>query len=362
MSREDNSTRRIEFCFFIGTILFTLGMGSKAPSDPLPAGDPGVKKLVVVCTLPTLEAITKEVGGDSTEAISLAKGDQDPHFVTPTPVLMQKTRQADLFLEVGMSLEIWADQVVGGSGNPGISTGTIGRVVASAGIPPLEVPVVISREMGDIHPQGNPHIWLDPVRAKRMAANIARALETKAPSQREYFRSRLKSFEERIDKNLYGEELVKLVGTRTLDRLALAGRLPGFLEANEVGGRKLSSIAGGWIRKTESLRGVKVIEYHKVWIYFARTFGFQLQGTIEERPGIPPGPQYLQALTHQAKMEGVRLILVDNFYDLALPERVARDSGASVVVLPNQVRGEEGIDDYVQLIDYIIDRLLRKMK
>src|SRR5262252_517583 len=88
------------------------------------------KKVRVVCTLPTLKALTDEVGGNRVEVIALAKGDQDPHFVTPTPVLMQRTRQADLFIENGFSLELWADQVANGSGNTKIFRGTPGRIVA----------------------------------------------------------------------------------------------------------------------------------------------------------------------------------------------------------------------------------------
>src|SRR5262245_748298 len=75
------------------------------------------KKITVVCTLPTLRALVEEVGGDKVDVTALAKGDQDPHFVTPTPVLMRKTREAVLFIENGFSLELWADEVVNGSGN-----------------------------------------------------------------------------------------------------------------------------------------------------------------------------------------------------------------------------------------------------
>ncbi len=339
------------------------GTAAAWAAEPGPAAaPPAEEKLVVVCTLPTLEALVREVGGDQVETVSLAKGDQDPHFVSPTPVLMQKTRRADLFVEVGMSLELWADQVVVGSGNPGISTGTEGRVVASAGISRLEIPAVISREMGDIHPQGNPHMWLDPVRAKRMAGNIERALETKRPALAGAFRERLKSFEDRIDGALYGPELMKAVGVKTLDRLALEGRLQVFLQSNEFGGKKLTELAGGWLRKAAPLRGMKAVEYHKVWVYFSHAFGLDLRGTIEERPGIPPGPQYLNKITQLIRDQGVKLILVDNFYDPALPRKVGEDGGAPVVMLPNQVRGEEGITNYFQLMDYIFDELLKASK
>src|SRR5882672_485127 len=145
---------------------------------------PGVaqgKKLSVVCTLPTLKALTQEIGGDRVEVTALARGDQDPHFVTPTPTLMKKTRGAALFIENGFSLELWADEVVNGSGNSRIFRGTSGRIVAGAGISALEIPSVISRELGDIHPQGNPHVWLDPLLAKVEAGNICEALKATDP-------------------------------------------------------------------------------------------------------------------------------------------------------------------------------------
>ncbi|MBI1998306.1 MAG: zinc ABC transporter substrate-binding protein, partial [Deltaproteobacteria bacterium] len=152
------------------------------------------KKVQVVSTLPTLKALTAEVGGNRVDVIALARGDQDPHFVTPTPVLMQKTRQADLLVQVGFSLELWADQVANGSGNPKIFRGTPGRIIASNGISALEVPAVLSREFGDIHPQGNPHVWLDPLLAKAQAGNIAEALKSFDPGGATYYESRKNDF------------------------------------------------------------------------------------------------------------------------------------------------------------------------
>ncbi len=299
--------------------LATIGAGTSG----FPAPE---EKLLVVATLPTLEALAQEVGGDRIETVSLAKGDQDPHFVSPTPVLMQKTRRADLFIEVGMSLELWAEAVVAGSGNPRIATGTP-----------------------------------DPVRAKRMAANIERGLEARAPSGAEYFRARLKSFEERVDQSLYGKDLLKLVGARTLDRLCLEGRLQSFLDSNEVGGKKLRASAGGWLAVATPLRGAKALEYHKVWIYFARTFGLDLRGTIEERPGIPPGPQHLQATIKKIESEKIPLVLVDNFYDPQTPRRIAEEGGAQMVLLPNQVRGEPQITTYFELIDRLIREIAKPL-
>jgi zinc/manganese transport system substrate-binding protein len=332
-----------------------LGVAVTAPSE-------AAAKKKIACTLPTIEGLVKEVGGDKVESFSLAAGDQDPHFVSPTPSLMKGVREADLLLEIGMQLEIWADEVANGSGNPRIFRGAPGRIVLSNGVPKLEVPSVVTRAEGDIHPEGNPHVWLDPVRAKLLAENVAKALKTVDPQDAAYFEGRLRDFQRRVDRALFGDRLIELVGASKLSRLALSGRLHEFLEANEFEGKKLSEYAGGWLGKGRALRGQRVVEFHKVWVYFAQTFGFQLVGTIEERPGIQPGPRHLNQLVETMKRQRVRLVLVDNFYEPALPQRVAQEAGARVVLLPNQVRGERGVDSYFGLIDHVLDAIVDELK
>jgi len=330
-----------------------LGASSIAGAEP---------KKQVACTLPTIEALVREIGGDKVEAFSLAAGDQDPHFVSPTPSLMKRVREADLMLEIGMQLEMWADEVANGSGNPRIFRGSKGRVAVSTGIPKLEVPDTLTRAQGDIHPEGNPHLWLDPMRAKMMAGNIAAALKTVAPEHAAYFDGRLKDFQQRVDRAFFGDELLEIVGSKKLTRLALDGRLGEFLESNDFNGKKLFDRAGGWVAKARPLRGQKVVEFHKVWAYFAASFGFQLVGTIEEKIGIAPGPRHVRETIDLVKREGVKLIFVDNFYDSALPERIAREAGARVVTLPNQVRGEKGIDDYFALVDHVLEKALAGLR
>ena len=320
------------------------------------------KKIQVVCTLPTLKAFVEEIGGGRVEAISLAKGDQDPHTVTPTPVLMRRTRNADLFVENGFSLEMWADEVVNGSGNTKIFRGTPGRVIASSGISALEIPSILTRELGDIHPQGNPHVWLDPLLAKVAARNICEALKRTDPSGTDYYASRLEDFGRRIDTALFGPDLVRVIGPQKLTRLVWSGELQNFLNSNKLGGKPLSSLQGGWLKQADALRGKKAVEFHKVWVYFARVFGLQLVGTVEERPGIPPGPQHVRQVTELVRSQKIPLILVDNFYDASLPNSIGRQTGATVLVLPNQVEGDTGIKTYFDLITHLVQELTSAIK
>src|SRR5262249_34299565 len=140
-----------------------------APVAPTPQSNE--KPLEVVTTLGVLASLASEVGGTRVHAEALADPRQDPHYVEPKPTLMQKARAADLFIEVGLQLELWGEKVASGSGNPKIQMGQPGRVVASTGVQTLELPAVLSREWGDVHPYGNPHVWLDPLNAKTMAEN-----------------------------------------------------------------------------------------------------------------------------------------------------------------------------------------------
>lgn len=343
--------RSLKFLCFIVAALLAL---------PLHAAEK--KKLNVVCTLPTLKGLVQEIGGERVDVIALAKGDQDPHFVSPTPVLMKKTREADLFFENGFSLELWANEVANGSGNSRIFRGNPGRVVAGKGIAALEIPSVLSREQGDIHPEGNPHVWLDPLLAKVEAANICDALKIADPEGATYYDMRKTDFNNRIDTAMFGTDLLKLVGIQKLSRLVASGQLYDFLQNNKIGSEPLNAKAGGWIKAAEPMRGLKAYEFHKVWVYFARAFGIQLVGTIEERPGIPPGPQHVRDLTDRIKNEKIPLILVDNFYDPALPLNIARETGAKVVILPNQMEGDPGINTYFDLINHIIGKINEALK
>jgi zinc/manganese transport system substrate-binding protein len=322
-----------------------------------PAHSGAFEKKKVMVTLAAVKSITDALAGDDFEVTALAKPDQDPHNVTPTPTLMKKLREADLFIEIGLQLELWADQVANGSGNPNLAKGAKGRLVASAGISREEVPAVIDRSEGDIHPEGNPHIWIDPIRAKQIADNIAAGLKSVAPETSAAVDERLKKFKDRIDEAIFGADLVKEVGARTLTRKALDGSLPKWLEE-----KKLTGKLGGWLKKAESLRGVKVLEYHKTWVYLAKLLGFEIVGGIQSKPGVEPGPKHIEELKALIASQKVKLIIVDNFYDPSVPNKLGRDTGVKVAIVPGQPGGESGTSDYVEFIGFVIDRLVEAAK
>jgi len=314
-------------------------------------------KLKVVTTLSVLRSLAQEVGGDLVDAQELADPAQDPHFVQPRPTLMKKAREADVFIEIGLQLEMWAQKVVDGAGNPRIQPGQPGRIVASSGIPTLEQPQTLSREWGDVHPYGNPHVWLDPVRARKMAANIAAGLERVDPAHQAAYQANLKAFTDRLDQALFGEQLVKQVGASKLCRLCEQNQLDEFLAK-----RNLNEKLGGWLKKAEPLKGRPIVTYHKTFIYFANRFGMTIPLEIEEKPGIPPSAKHVDSVVTRVLENKVRTIVHEDYYPRASSDYVAEKTGAKVVPVPVDLSTEEGASDYFQFIDTLLDRILASEK
>ncbi|HEV8112449.1 MAG TPA: metal ABC transporter substrate-binding protein [Planctomycetota bacterium] len=330
-------------------ILHLVALSLFPAAQPAPAAAP----LKVVTTLSILKDLAREVGGDLVQVESLSDPREDPHYVQPRPTLMTRAREADVFIEIGLQLELWGGKVVEGSGNPKIQSGQPGRVIASAGIPTLELPQQLSREWGDVHPFGNPHIWLDPLNAKDMAANIAQGFERVDPAHKSEYEERLKSFQTRIDNALFGEALVKEVGGRQLARRARDGGLDNWLKD-----KGLSDKLGGWLKRAAPLKGRPIVTYHKSQIYFAERFGLKIPIEIEEKPGIPPSARHRDAVVELIKKQGVKTILEEVFYERGAADYLAKETGAHVVVVPIDIGPDVGIATYFDLIDNVVNRLL----
>lgn len=324
--------------------------GAETPTD---------KAVKVVTTLPHLAAIAREVGGERVSVTSLTTGRLDPHFIQPTPKLMRELQAADLFVENGLSLEPWSERVIDGSRNPRVRVLQPGHVYASKGIVALEVPILVTRAQGDLHAQGNPHIWLDPLRAKQMAANIVEGLKRVDPDHANDYAVRLLAFERRVDEALFGDELVALFGGKALSAMAQKGRLFSFLEKKTYKGKPLIDRLGGWLGRAQVLRGKKIVFYHRSWIYFTTRFGLNIAGYVEEKPGIPASARHRAHLTQLINKEGIQVVALASFYSEKLTQQVVSDTQAKVIVLPLDVGGAEGADDYFSLMDTILNRLVQ---
>jgi len=311
-------------------------------------------KLRILTTHTVLKSLAGEVGGEHVSVTSLATGKEDPHAITAKPSYMVDARKADLFIKLGMEMEIGYEQlVIDGSRNSKIRFQQPGYLDASLEALRLEVPQTkVDRSMGDVHPLGNPHYWLDPYNGRRIAKSIADKLEELDPAHASDYQRRCADFEKRLDLAMFGEDLVNRVGGDRLWSLEAAGQLEAFLQKEG-----LQDSAGGWYRQMRPLRNTEMITYHRSWTYFANRFGLKIVGELEPKPGIPPSPGHLRHIIATAQSGDAEMILMEPYYDRKAADFVAQKTGLRVVEVANAVGGQPGVTDYFTLIGNVIHKL-----
>jgi zinc/manganese transport system substrate-binding protein len=279
--------------------------------------------LRVVATTEDLASITREVGGNRVTVVGLAKGYQDPHFVDPKPSFIFEVSRADLLVVVGRELEIgWLRPLITSSRNAKIQVGASGYLDASEKVKILEIPTgQITRAMGDVHPQGNPHYWLDPGNGRRMAQAIRDRLTQLDPAGKATFDAGYASFDTRL----------------------------GAAEKK-------------WDAIMAPYKGTKIVTYHRSWPNFMERFGLDVMGYVEPKPGIPPSPSHTIALIGEMKRQGVKLIVVEPYFDLKTPQSIAKQVGGQVLVFAPSVGGTKQATDYIQLFEYDVNLLAAALK
>src|SRR6186997_1033155 len=286
-------------------------------------GSEAFAAIKVVATTEDLASLAREVGGDKVQVDALAKGYQDPHFVDPKPSFILQVSRADLLIVVGRELEIgWLPPLVQQSRNAKVQPGAAGYLDASLQARILDIPQgQVTRAMGDVHPQGNPHYWLDPENGKIIARSIAEKLAQLRPDDRQYFDQRATDFSARV-----------------------------------------SEAEKRWLAAMAPYKGTKVVTYHRSFPNFAERFGLDVIGYVEPRPGIPPSPQHTLDLINEMKRQNVKLVLVEPYFDLKTPNSIGRETGAEVLVMPPSVGGTKDVADYFKLFDYDLNLLVNAIK
>jgi len=288
----------------------TLALLALAVAVPTAAS---AKTLEVVTTTEDLAAIINEIGQKHVNAVSIAKGYQDPHFVDAKPSYLLKLKKADLLAVVGLELEVgWLPPLLTNARNPRILPGSAGFMDSSEGCDILQKPVgAIDRSMGDIHPSGNPHYWLDPENGRVIARHAARKLAELDPEDAADFQKNLATFES-----------------------------------------ALTEKEKAWSAQATAFKGVKVITYHNSFPNFAKAFGLDVVNHVEPKPGVPPSPNHVQELVAQITSEKVPLLLIEPYFDEKLPMKIGAQTGAQVLIFPPSVGGDPSVKTYFDLFDH----------
>ncbi|MBI2828046.1 MAG: zinc ABC transporter substrate-binding protein [Acidobacteria bacterium] len=281
-------------------------------------------KLNVVTSTEDLASIAREVGGDKVAVVALAKGYQDPHFVDAKPSFILTMNRADLYIAVGRELEIgWLPPLVNSSRNAKIQPGARGYLDASLTVHILEIPTgQITRAMGDVHPLGNPHYWLEPGNGRLIAQAVRNKLSEISPADNALFARRYDDFD-----------------------------------------RRLAAAEKRWDAAMAPYKGTKLVTYHRSWPNFMDRFGLQVIGYVEPKPGIPPSPSHTLDLIEEMKRGGIKLIVVEPYFSLKTPQAIANQiPGGKVLVLAPSVGGVKEVADYIQLFEYNVKLLAGALK
>jgi len=281
------------------------------------------RKLKVVTTLSDFASLAQTIGGDRVDTDSIAKGYQDPHFVEPKPSFILKLHDADVLIVAGLELEIgYLPPLLDQARNEKIRPTGAGYLDASVGCDILDRPTgVVTRAMGDVHPYGNPHYWLDPNNGRVIARAIAAKLGALDPAGAADYAKNLADFEAR-----------------------------------------LTAAEARWKARIAPFKGTKIVTYHSSWPNFAKAFSLDVVGFLEPKPGIPPTPQHKLEIINLMREQKVPLILMEVYFDRKDPDFVASKTGARVVMIPPSVGGEPAAKDYLSLFDVDVEKIVSALE
>ena len=283
---------------------------------------PAAAALKVFACEPEWGSLAQELGGDKVSVSSATTALQDPHRVEARPSLIARIRSADLVVCSGSELEVgWLPLLMTQAGNSRIQPGSPGFLEASQYVVKIEIPKVIDRSLGDIHPGGNPHIHLDARNIARVADVLAERLVQLDPGNADAYKARASSFRERW-----------------------------------------RSAVSRWEQQGARLKGVPIVVYHKDASYFINWLGAREVGSLEPIPGIPPTPAHLAELVERMRREPAKVIIYSAYNSPQAAMFLSERTNIPAVMLPYTVGGSDKAKELFGLFDDTIARLLAAVK
>jgi len=275
--------------------------------------------LNVVVTIPVLKDWAERIGGSHVKVVSLMSGLESEHTYSPRPNDLVAIRKARVLLEVGVGLEVWVSSLVKNSGNSSLRVVTTSKGIAL--IRNHEQHDEATKTLQARHQAGNPHVWLDPENAKIMMRHITDAFIKMDPGHASDYRNNQAAYLRQLDQV----------------QAELAERL-------------------------HSIADRRVVVYHPAWPYFARRFGIQIAGEIISQPGAEPSAHHLQELITLIRKEHIRVIVSEPQLNQKIPEVLARETGAHVVVLTPLPGGIAGVETYLDMLRHNILQLAQALE
>lgn len=277
-------------------------------------------KVNIFACEPEWKSLSKEIGGDYVESFSATSSLQNPHYIRAKPSLIAKIRKADLLICSGSDLEVGWLPVLLTKGNRNIQMGKIGYFMASDFVKRIEQSEILDRSMGDIHPQGNPHIHLNPYNILVVAKELNDRLQRIDPNNAQNYQTNYDDFVNRWNKAIIN-----------------------------------------WERKARKLQGIKVIPHHKSFSYLIDWLKMDEIATLESKPGIAPTSKHLEDLLILSRRDRIGFIIRTPFDPQDASNWLAKKTNIKELILPYTVGGEQN-NDLFSLFDNTISLLIKVTK
>lgn len=271
-------------------------------------------KIQVVSTLTILEDFVRNVGGERVEVHSLLSGLESEHTYTPKPSDIITVKKAQMLVEVGLGLEVWVSSLVKNASNSKLVV-----VTTSKGVPLLRNEE-IDTHGHDSH-SGNPHIWLDPERAKSMIRHITEALSKIDPEGRKY-----------------------------------------YLSNQSVYYKKIDSMRKDIENKLKPTTNRRIITHHPAWPYFAQRFNLQIVDNIQIQVGTEPSARHIAEMIKKIKTGDVKVLVSEPQLNPKVPRAIADETKVKVVTLTPIPGGLPGTDTYIDMMLYNGNMLAEALK
>ncbi len=275
-------------------------------------------KTNIFACAPEWGALAQEIGGDKVHVYTASNANQDIHYMRAKPSLLAAMRKADLLICSGASLEIgWLPILLNKAGSNQVQEGAIGSIMASDYVPLLDVmQEKADRSMGHVHPEGNPHIHLDPNNMTLISKVIAERLsEIDAPNSSVYQNNQA------------------------------------TFESN------WKHAISQWEAQATGLKGQKIVVYHKSWTYLLSWLGIETVASLEPKPGVPPNAAHLEKVLQDIQGKNVKGILVAPFESEKGAKWLSKKSGIPIIKLPFTVGGNSQSTNLKNMFDDTLKRL-----
>ena len=272
-------------------------------------------RLRLVATTPDLASLAQAVGGERVAVSSIVPPGLDPEEYQPRLRDLERLRDADAVIRVGVDYDLWLDRLLRQSQNAALARGAPGYIDASVAIALLDVR---GAAVGPGHPHGsgNPHYWLDPANAEIITGNLLEALARLDPPGAKLYERRRGVFLDRLEAKRHE-----------------------------------------WQKALAPYQGRPLIAYHNNWAYLARRYRLNLAGFIEIKPGVPPSPAHMAGLLRTMREKDIAIIVRQPHESVKYTEFLASRSGAAVIVLAASVGAVPETRDYIGLFDYNVKAL-----